>query len=67
MASWQGPLNDPPEIFLILNVFELSDELDCLFLGGPLICIWPVLRRLLVIHRGDGPPTALVITSDVDF
>jgi hypothetical protein len=26
-----------------------------------------MLQRLLVIHRRDDPPTALVITSDVDL
>src|SRR5215471_12482838 len=67
VPSWQVVPNDAPEVLLILNVFKLSDELDCLFLGGCLIFVWPMLQRLLVIHRGDDPPTALVITSDVDL
>ena len=67
VPSWQVVPNDAPEVFLILNVFKLSDELDCLFLGGCLIFEWPTLQRLLVIHRRDDPPTAFVITSDVDL
>src|SRR5215468_695457 len=67
VPSWQVVPNDAPEVFLILNVFKLSDELDCFFLGGCLIFVWPMLQHLLVIHRGDDPPTDLVITSDVDL
>src|SRR5262249_61570285 len=67
VSSWQVVPNDAPEVFHILNVFKLSDELDCLFLGGCLIFVRPMLQHLLVIHRGDDPPTALVITSDVDL
>jgi hypothetical protein len=44
VPSWQVALNNAPEIFLILNVFKFSDELDCLFLGDCLISVWPVLN-----------------------
>ena len=67
VPSCQVVSNDAPEVFLILNVFKLSNELDCLFLGICLIFVRPMLQRLLVIHRRDDPPTALVIASDLDL
>src|SRR6516164_19123 len=66
VPSWQVALNDAPEVFLILNILKLSDELDCPFLGVCLIFVSPAPQRLLVIHRGDDPPTAIVITSNPD-
>ena len=67
MPSWQVVPNGAPEVFHVLIVFKLSDELDCLFLGGCLIIVWSMLQRLLVIHRRDDPLTALVIASDLDL
>jgi hypothetical protein len=66
VPSWETPLGDAPDRFIIKMV-KLCGEIESRFLGGCPTFVWSAPQGLVVIHHQHGPPIVVLITSNANF